>query len=139
MPDTLWIILMAIAVLAVALLIYASRGVQRAYRQAVQSALDSLPRQSAPMLTQDHIAHLPAPVQRYLHFAGAVGKDQVRYVKVVANGAMKLRSNTKWARVPAWSSMTSAGTSSCAFFSWMYGFWVCTCTGCTSIIELKPA
>lgn len=53
------------------------------------------------LLSESDIAHLPAPVQRYLNFANVVGKPKVRNMRVVFDGEMKQDRNGKWLPIHA--------------------------------------
>ena len=51
----------------------------------------------APILvTEADIAHLPATVQRYLRFTGAVGRPQVQNYRLRFGGALRNGPNDKW-------------------------------------------
>jgi len=47
-------------------------------------------------LTLKEIEPLPAPVQKYLIYAGAIGKPMIQNVRVVWSGAMKRNKNSGW-------------------------------------------
>jgi hypothetical protein len=48
------------------------------------------------ILTPKDILPLPEPVQRYLVYAGAVGKPKIHNVRVVFDGSMKRNQKSKW-------------------------------------------
>ncbi len=53
--------------------------------------------QGQPMLITDtHLAGLPEPVQRYLRYAGVVGKESIRSVRLKQQGFMRERPGQKW-------------------------------------------
>lgn len=52
-----------------------------------------VPAAAQPVLTEKDIANLPAPVQRYLHYTGAVGRPLVRNMYVAME--LKMRSKGK--------------------------------------------
>ena len=57
---------------------------------------------AAPKLvTEADIAHLPAPVQRYLVFTGAVGRPQVRNYRLRFGGALRNGPDDKWMPIVA--------------------------------------
>jgi len=61
-------------------------------------ALQSLQRNNqvtTKILNENDIAHLPDPVQKYLRYAGVLGKAKVRNVEMIFNGAMRSKGK-KW-------------------------------------------
>jgi len=48
------------------------------------------------ILTPEDIQQLPDPVQKYLVYAGAVGKPKIHNVRAVFNGSMKRNVKSKW-------------------------------------------
>ncbi len=60
-------------------------------------ATEMLARQPQPsLLTMEDIRHLPVPVQKYLLYAGAVGKSKVVNVRAVFRGSMKRSVGSDW-------------------------------------------
>nr|AOR51194.1 hypothetical protein [uncultured bacterium pAM1] len=53
------------------------------------------------LVTEKDIAHLPLPVQRYLHFTGTVGKPKVHNLRVRFAGAMKRSVTADWMDIDA--------------------------------------
>lgn len=49
---------------------------------------------ASSILTENDIAHLPANVQKYLHYVGAVGKERVWNFKIVSNGEIKTKPDS---------------------------------------------
>ena len=82
-----------------ALLLYGSRRMHRAYEKAVKAALARTPEPAHELLTREDTAHLPGSVQRYLAFAGAIGKEKVENVRISARGKMKLNRKANWADI----------------------------------------
>jgi hypothetical protein len=54
----------------------------------------------ATLLPED-VEHLPAPVQKYLRYAGAVGRPKVYNVMVVSRGSMKREKDGNWMDIVA--------------------------------------
>lgn len=69
-------------------------GLERAYRAEVQRLLR--PTGDLPPITEAEIAQLPAPVQRYLHYTGAVGRPRVRNFRTRFTGEMRFSKEEKW-------------------------------------------
>ena len=55
--------------------------------------------QDPVLLTEDDISHLPAPVKKYLHYAGAVGKPKVFNFRAVFSGSMRQKQEAKWMNI----------------------------------------
>jgi len=67
---------------------------QNRYRTEVEKRLN--PISSISIVGEQHIQHLPARVQEYLHYVGAVGKPRVRNFRAVFRGAMKRTTEGGW-------------------------------------------
>src|SRR5436190_3795923 len=53
--------------------------------------------QAVPALITDaHLTGLPEPVQRYLSYAGVVGKEPIRTVRLKQQGFMRQQPGQKW-------------------------------------------
>jgi hypothetical protein len=53
--------------------------------------------QVQPMLiTEAHLTGLPEVMQRYLHYAGVMGKESIRTVRLKQQGFMRQRPGQKW-------------------------------------------
>ncbi len=52
-------------------------------------------------VTEQDILHLPAPVQKYLHYVGAVGKPKVHNVRASFMGEMKRKIDSDWLEISA--------------------------------------
>lgn len=48
------------------------------------------------IITDAQVMRLPEPMQRYLHYAGVVGKEPVRTVRLKQRGSMRQRPGPKW-------------------------------------------
>lgn len=66
-------------------------------KQFISDVTDALKQQSQPgVLSQPEIDHMPAIVQKYLHYTGCVGKEKVWNVHIVFEGEMKLDEKHDW-------------------------------------------
>ncbi len=54
-----------------------------------------------PIITEETIATLPVPVQRYLRFTGAVGKPDISHLHVNFSGSMKRQPEGDWLDIAA--------------------------------------
>ena len=57
------------------------------YRAEVQKRLTAL--SGVSIVSEEDMQHLPGPVQKYLHYVGAVGKPRVQNFRAVFSGGMK--------------------------------------------------
>lgn len=73
---------------------YYSMNFLNKYKTEVQKRLK--PISDSPILTPEDIQSLPAPVQKYLIYVGAVGKPMVQNVRAVFNGSMKRNRKSVW-------------------------------------------
>jgi hypothetical protein len=64
------------------------------YEKAVREGLGRSA--EMPLVTEGDLAHLPAPVQKYLRYAGAVGKPQVRNVRAAFTGKFRANQDSGW-------------------------------------------
>lgn len=91
-------ILSAIAVL-IAWLTFLSGHLWREYQREVRKALALEPVSADEILTQEDIQHLPEPVQNYLIYVGAIGREKVHNMSVAADGEMDMNINAGWTPV----------------------------------------
>jgi hypothetical protein len=71
----------------------------------------------AEVITEAHLAALPEPVQRYLRFAGVVGKPRIRCAKVRQSGLMRTSPTQNWMPVEAVQYSTLAGSLSRTWYA----------------------
>ena len=69
------------------------------------------------IITEAHLAALPEPVQRYLRYAGVLGKSKVKCVKVRQEGLMRTSPTQKWMRVEAVQYSTLVGVLSRTWYA----------------------
>jgi hypothetical protein len=75
---------------------------QQARRQA-QTLFDSLPSAAPETITEDHVRHLPDPVQRFLGYTRTIGAPQVHTVRLKQTGFFRIneKPNAKWYPITA--------------------------------------
>lgn len=71
-------------------------GLRADYNQRTSLALDGLAAQPTSVVTAADLAPLPAPVQRYLRFAGVVGQPRVQSFQVRMNGRIRGAADAPW-------------------------------------------
>lgn len=99
MDSMLVLFLFVIIVIAIgSLLFYLSQGIKRAYEKEVHTRLHRSASSENSIITEDDIKHLPKPVQKYLTYVGAVGKERVKCVKMTAKAEMKLDPKRDWVK-----------------------------------------
>ncbi len=82
-------------------------------RDYVQQARQIQPR----VITEDDLVPLPDPVQRYLRYAGVVGKPQVRCVRVKQSGFLRTAPTQGWMPIQAVQYTTLAGPLSRTWYA----------------------
>jgi hypothetical protein len=65
---------------------------KKAWKMAVLEALERTRNIKSEMLTEKDLQHLPAIVQKYLHYSGSVGKEKVTNFKAVFKGGIRSSS-----------------------------------------------
>jgi hypothetical protein len=69
-------------------------GFKTIFKTEATKGIDRL--RTMPPLVENDLAVLPAAVQNYLRYTGALGKPRVQNVHAVFSGKMKLTENGKW-------------------------------------------
>lgn len=93
------IILVIVLILIPAIAETLPSSFSQTYKRAAQ---EGLRRQAeTPLLTEADLAHLPAPVQRYIRYSGAVGKPKVRDFHATMGGAMSREPGGTWIPITA--------------------------------------
>jgi hypothetical protein len=91
------------ALVGAALWLATRRGANLAATHArrLQAALRQPPAAPALVLTEQDIAHLPAPVQRYLRVSGSIGLPRIRNLKILFDAEMFRKAGQAAIRGPA--------------------------------------
>jgi len=55
----------------------------------------------AGLVSDRDIEHLPSPVQKYLRYAGVVGKPRVYNFRIIASGSMRMSVKSEWISINA--------------------------------------
>ena len=76
-------------ILVVAIVGYGSWRFEESFRKDVRESLARTNTQQSELLTESDLSHLPAPLQRYIRYAGAVGQPKVKNVRIVFEGQMR--------------------------------------------------
>lgn len=80
---------------------------------SVQQARQIKPR----IITETDLAPLPDPVQRYLRYAGVIGKPQVRCARVRQSGVLRTAPTQNWMPIEAVQYSTLAGSLSRTWYA----------------------
>lgn len=80
----------AILLLA-ALLAFGARRFERTFQEDARHALKRSDSIQTPLVTESDLQHLPAPVGKYLRYAGVIGKPRVLNMKITFEGEMRDR------------------------------------------------
>lgn len=87
-------------ILLVAIAGYGAWQFENSYHKDVKQALEREDTAKNELLTEQDLQHLPAPVQKYLSYAGVVGKPKVKNVRIEFSGEMREKDK-------AWFPFTS--------------------------------
>jgi hypothetical protein len=91
------LILLVFIIILAAALIYMSRSLWRDYQNKVKEALATESEEKEDILILEDIKYLPKPVQNYIRYTGAIGKEKEHNFSVVAEGQMKMNDKSGWA------------------------------------------
>lgn len=109
MKFVLWIAVifgMLVAAVAGALLL-GLRNFDRQVRQEMRTLEENAQPPAADVITETDLAGLPAPVQRYLRYAGVVGKRPIRIAHVTQKGGFRMAPEQPWLPFTAQETYTS--------------------------------
>ncbi|MEL6925368.1 MAG: DUF6544 family protein, partial [Bacteroidota bacterium] len=91
-PEAKYGTIVNVIVLLVAVVGFSEWSFERAFqRTAKENRIASRPALSVGSVTSQDLVHLPAPVKRYLQYAGVVGKPKIKNVGIRFNGQMRGR------------------------------------------------
>lgn len=71
-----------------------------------------------PLITEDDLAALPTPVQRYLRYTGVIGKPRIETVRLQYTGEFRMAANKPWMPMKA----TQIYTTNPPGFQWTASF-----------------
>jgi len=83
------------------ILIYKSRDLIREYQGKVEEFLKEKTLRE-DILTEEDIRDLPEPVQKYLIYVGAVGKEKVKNMRIEFDGEFKTDPQRDWVKMKAY-------------------------------------
>ena len=78
-----------IIILTVVVIGFASQSFEDEFRSDVKDALIVAESADSEIITEKDLQHLPAAVQKYLKYAGVLGKERVRNVRIEFEGEMR--------------------------------------------------
>ena len=76
-----------------------SQSMKKTYEKEVQSGLERTKKTNSDILTEMDIQHLPSLVQRYLRYAGVIGKEKVVNFRVEFEGVIRSNPEDKWMKL----------------------------------------
>lgn len=94
-------IIVFLLILGISFLVYESQKLERIYMAETAKVLANSSEQESVILTEEDLKHLPEPVQKYLVYVGAVGKEKIRNFKIVFEGEFKTDPKKDWAKMSA--------------------------------------
>jgi hypothetical protein len=90
-----------VLILVVIVIIYQSQSIKRRYKAEVTKSLNNNNISEKSILTNNDIKDLPEPIQKYLIYVGAVGKEKVRNMRITFRGQMKMDLKKDWIEINA--------------------------------------
>jgi len=69
---------------------------KKTYRKDVLEALERTNGIKKEILTENDIQHLPAPVRKYIHYSGSIGKEKVLNFRVEFSGGIRSSSSEEF-------------------------------------------
>jgi hypothetical protein len=73
-----------------------TRDFNNTFKHKVETLFGSQQRTERNVITEEDIRNLPEPVQRYLRYAGIIGRQRVSFVRLKQTGAMRPKPSGKW-------------------------------------------
>lgn len=89
---------------------------KRFYNQEYREALLKAPLFVSEPLTEDDMHHLPALVQKYLRYTGAVGKEKVYHYRVICRGLLRSKPEDSWMKLRSEQLNTCGANPTRIFF-----------------------
>lgn len=78
-------------ILIVLILSWTTYNFESSFRKDVKENFEKQKNLKSEILTEADLTHLPIPVQKYLHYVGAVNKPKVKNFRIIFNGQMRAR------------------------------------------------
>jgi hypothetical protein len=97
----IFLILLFLVIAIVPFFLYKSQELKRAYNTEVQRELLHAASAVEDILTEEDIKDLPVPVQKYIRYSNAIGKEKIRNFKVVFEGEFRIDPKKGWAKMNA--------------------------------------
>lgn len=97
----IFLILLFVIIAAAAYFFYKYQELKKVYNTEVQRQLENTEGVKKDILTEEDIKDLPIPVQKYLRYSNAIGKEKVRNFSVVFQGEFKTDPKKEWAKMEA--------------------------------------
>jgi len=92
----LLISVLLLTVTAVIVVAIAGRNFNKTFKQKVAKLFSSQSKVERTVVTEEDIRDLPEPVQRYLRYAGIIGRQRAAFVRLKQTGAMRPKPDGKW-------------------------------------------
>ncbi|WP_243122199.1 DUF6544 family protein [Clostridium thermarum] len=102
MDKKYMLLILLVLVIVVILLLFNKCGeLKNVYNTAVQKELEQSATMEKDILTEEDIKDLPEPVQKYIRYSQAIGKEKVRNFTVTFEGKFKADPEKGWAKMKA--------------------------------------
>jgi hypothetical protein len=106
-----YIILSILFVVAMMVVAKGCSSVKTLVQTEVEQQIDDARSRQASVISEADIAGFPEPVQRYLRYAGVVGKPHIRFVRLKYEGFFRRSANERWAPLQAEQTYTTVPPS----------------------------
>lgn len=95
-------VILILVVLVISLLVFKAFELRRLYQAEVQNAFRQFEfSPKSEILTDEDISALPVPVQKYLRYTGAIGKEKVKNFRLIGEGEFKMGPDKDWVKARA--------------------------------------
>jgi hypothetical protein len=95
------LVVIAVILLLAVILAYLSGSIKRNYRDEALNGLKRTSVLTGSVVTEEDMAYLPLPVQKYLRHAGIVGREKLLNLRITFEGEMRPDPGRGWAKVNA--------------------------------------
>lgn len=96
MKNQIMLSSIVLIIIVILVLAYQSNDLKRTYINQAITGLNRLESTQRQIITENDIKHLPLIIQKYLKYAGVIGRETVHNVRIVAEGKFLLDPKRGW-------------------------------------------
>jgi hypothetical protein len=97
----IFLVLLLVVIGLALFLTYKSQELKKVYNLEVQRKLENAATPRKDILSEEDIKHLPEPVQKYIRYSNAIGKEKIRNFKLVLEGDFRTDPKRDWGKMEA--------------------------------------